>query len=460
MAAASPIQVTNFRELERWDVKYFTGHIVSKYPLVPLSKIVYEHNEKIRPAEYPDQIFKILGVNNTAGIFHAYDTLGKKIKQPYKKVSAGDFAYNPYRINVGSIGLVPEEHGDGYISPAYVVFDVDKTKVLPGILQFILKSDFFNKALRAATAGSVRMNLTYPLLKTLRIPVPPYEVQQHIVETLNRVNKEAFRLLNKSEKELLDISVQFYKALGLRKLKKSKLGRVFLFHWMKTERWGVEVCKQTVSKPDLSETKYPLVKLKDVITDLQNGWSPKCHNWRASNDEWGVLKVGAASYGIYDDTQNKALPKKLKPITEYEVKTGDLIISRANISRFVGACALVKKTRSRLMLCDKLFRVIWKKQSPILPEYLDEALKIPHLRWQIENNLTGASPTMKNISKPALLNLTFPLPSLSEQKMLMEEVEGRRIEASRQKDEAQRLIKKTEDDVRKMILGLRPVEGI
>jgi signal transduction histidine kinase len=42
----------------------------------------------------------------------------------------------------------------------------------------------------------------------------------------------------------------------------------------------------------------------------------------------------------------------------------------------------------------------------------------------------------------------------------MEEVEGRRIEASRQKDEAQRLIKKTEDDVRKMILGLRPVEGI
>lgn len=150
----------------------------------------------------------------------------------------------------------------------------------------------------------------------------------------------------------------------------------------------------------------------------------------------------------------------MKHRAEYEVKTGDLIISRANITRLVGACAIVKKTRSQLMLCDKLFRVIWKKHSPILPEYLDEVLKIPYLRWQIENNLTGASPTMKNISKPALLSLTFPLPSLPKQKKLIEEVEDRKNKAFRKKNEAQRLIRKTEEDVRKMILGLRPVEGI
>jgi len=199
MASASPIQVTNFRELERWDVKYFTGHIVSKYPLVLLSKIVYEHNKKIRPSEYPDQSFKILGVNNTSGIFHAYDTLGKKIKQPYKKVSTGDFAYNPYRINVGSIGLVPNEHGDGYISPAYVVFGVNKTKVLPKILLFILKSDFFNKSLRAATAGSVRMNLTYPLLQILKIPVPDINKQFKILKFWQTKEEVSSELVDKAE---------------------------------------------------------------------------------------------------------------------------------------------------------------------------------------------------------------------------------------------------------------------
>ena len=100
-------QSVNFSELLRWDVKYFWGQIKSKYPLVSLATFVRDHNEKVRPFEYPEDKFKILGVNNTNGIFHAYDAFGKDIKQPYKKVSTDDFAYNPYRINVGYIGRIP-----------------------------------------------------------------------------------------------------------------------------------------------------------------------------------------------------------------------------------------------------------------------------------------------------------------------------------------------------------------
>ncbi|MFH2043965.1 MAG: hypothetical protein ABIK92_02335 [Pseudomonadota bacterium] len=122
MSTAATPRYINFSELDRWDVKYFTGRIKSKYPLVSLSTFVREHNEKVRPFNFPDDTFKILGVNNIDGIFHAYDALGKGIKQPYKKVSAGDFAYNPYRINVGSIGWVPDKHDGAFISPAYVVF--------------------------------------------------------------------------------------------------------------------------------------------------------------------------------------------------------------------------------------------------------------------------------------------------------------------------------------------------
>jgi type I restriction enzyme, S subunit len=136
MGVAAP-RIISFTELERWDVKYFFGQIKSKYPLVSLAEFVTEHNEKIRPYHSPQETFKILGVNNTDGIFHAYDAQGKDIKQPYKKVSAGDFAYNPYRINVGSIGWVPLEHDGAYISPAYVVFSIDKTVVLPELFWFI-----------------------------------------------------------------------------------------------------------------------------------------------------------------------------------------------------------------------------------------------------------------------------------------------------------------------------------
>ncbi len=83
-----------YQELDRWDVKYFSGKINSKYQLRELKGIVFEHNEKVLLGNYPDSEFKILGVNNYGGIFHAYDTLGNEIKQPYKKVNGGDFAYS------------------------------------------------------------------------------------------------------------------------------------------------------------------------------------------------------------------------------------------------------------------------------------------------------------------------------------------------------------------------------
>lgn len=194
-----------------------------------------------------------------------------------------------------------------------------------------------------------------------------------------------------------------------------------------------------------------------MIDDLQNGWSPKCLTRPARPGEWGVLKVGAVSFGWFNEKQNKALPKNLKPRKQYEVKNGDLIISRANITQYVGACAFVRETRHNLMLCDKLFRVIWKKNSPVLPSYLNEILKISQVRWQIENNLTGASPTMKNISKPALMSLQFPLPSLNVQSELVEYIEKQRNKSKTLENEAEKRKEEMSKNIEQMILGTRPM---
>jgi len=453
-------QSVNFSELVRWDVKYFWGQIKSKFPLVSLATFVRDHNEKIRPYEYPEDTFKILGVNNTNGIFHAYDALGKDIKQPYKKVSADDFAYNPYRINVGSIGRVPPEHDGAFVSPAYVVFSVDKKVILPELFWFILKSDFFNQTLRAATAGSVRMNLTYPLFETLKIPVLPISVQKKIVEYWGKININAVADTASSEKLTNSTPNLLADEVGLTPLGKTHSKRAFTSTWCETGRWGVELAREKTRKPDLIESPFPIVSLSGVIEDMQNGWSPKCLTRTAKPEEWGVLKVGAVSFGWFDQNQNKALPSRLKPREQYEIIPGDFIISRANITQYVGACALVSQVCSKLMLCDKLFRIIWKNDSLILPEYLNEILKIPHLRWQIENKLTGASPTMKNISKPALMALQFPLPPLEIQLKIISVIEAKRNQSQVLLSEAIRNKKEAAIQVEKLILGTISVEDI
>src|SRR5690606_11096817 len=161
----------------------------------------------------------------------AYDALGKEINQPYRKVNAGDFAYNPYRINVGSIGWVPLEHDGAYISPAYVVFSVDSSVILPAVFWFILKSDFFNQTLRAANAGSVRMNLTYPLLETLKIPIPPLPIQQKIVAHWEAAQTKANDLLAQAEQLPEELEKQVLGTLGLKKKKKIAMPKVMVTNW-------------------------------------------------------------------------------------------------------------------------------------------------------------------------------------------------------------------------------------
>lgn len=118
----------------------------------------------------------------------------------------------------------------------------------------------------------------------------------------------------------------------------------------------------------------------------------------ASLDELGVLEVGAVSFGLFDDKQNKALPRSYLACPEFEVKAGDFLMSRANTRVLVGACAFVYRTCPRLMLSDKIFRFVFRQLLgvvPDYPDYLEQILKSPALRHQIELCASGTSPTIK-----------------------------------------------------------------
>ena len=105
------------------------------------------------------------------------------------------------------------------------------------------------------------------------------------------------------------------------------------------------------------------------------------------------------------------------------------------------------------MLCDKIFRAVWRPDSPVLPAYLDEVMKTPHLRQQIEASLTGASPTMKNISKPALMALRFPLPPLDVQQTLIGAIGQARVDALALRQQAKQLREQAKREIEAALLG-------
>ena len=149
-----------------------------------------------------------------------------------------------------------------------------------------------------------------------------------------------------------------------------------------------------------------------------------------------MLKVGAVSFGSFDERQNKALPVGLTADRRHEVRVGDFLMSRANTTELVGACAIVLKTRPKLLLSDKIFRFHFRGQ--VSPEWLDYVLKSPALREQISREASGTSPTMKNISKEKVLSLLVPPHSPDEQRDVVSKLRdlGSRVD-SLKKDQAE-----------------------
>lgn len=92
------------------------------YPIALLGDLIILNNEKIKPTDFQETEFTVLGVSNQAGVFINEKLKGEDIKQTYYKVYKNQFCYNPYRINVGSIGFCEFDIQNQIISGAYNVF--------------------------------------------------------------------------------------------------------------------------------------------------------------------------------------------------------------------------------------------------------------------------------------------------------------------------------------------------
>lgn len=102
----------------------------------------------------------------------------------YMVVSKNDFAYNPSRLNVGSIAYFKEE-GNGLISPMYVVFHADENKILAEYLYIVIKSEFVRNKIDALKEVGARFRFDFNRWDLIKIPIPSLEEQTRIVGILD-----------------------------------------------------------------------------------------------------------------------------------------------------------------------------------------------------------------------------------------------------------------------------------
>ena len=132
----------------------------------------------------------VMGVIKGAGLTQMRDRVrGKGDLTRYKIVPPDAFAYNPMRLNIGSIA----HNGLGrpvLVSPDYVVFRCRTGVSLPGYINQFRRSSFWASFMKRAGAGSVRVRIYFSDLARLRVPAPNVDEQSRIASTLNSADLE------------------------------------------------------------------------------------------------------------------------------------------------------------------------------------------------------------------------------------------------------------------------------
>ena len=161
---------------------------------VPLGKFVKEYSVRNKGNED----IPVYSVTNSQGFCTEY--FGKEVasqdKTTYKIVPKGYFAYNPSRINVGSVDWQRVEERV-IVSPLYNVFSVSD-QIDRQYLYYFLRSDIGRQMIKAKASGSVRDNLKLDMLKEMTIPDMPVGEQKFCASVLDELQ----RLIQLRQKEL------------------------------------------------------------------------------------------------------------------------------------------------------------------------------------------------------------------------------------------------------------------
>lgn len=244
-----------------------------------------------------DENISVYSVTNTKGFCKDYfgKEVASKDKTTYKIVPYGYFAYNPSRINVGSVDWQRKEK-KVIVSPLYNVFSVSPN-LERQYLYYYLKSDFVLQRIKAVATGSVRDNLKLSMLYEFPIELPKLENQRKIVKILDKVSD----VIEKKEQELKQLNT----------LVKSRFAEMF-------------------GNPLNGTAKYPIHQVGEVA----NSVDPQPSHRTPPVEEDGVpyVSIKDCDYktGKIDfEGARKVSPKVLEEhLNRYTLHEGDFVIGK------------------------------------------------------------------------------------------------------------------------------------
>jgi len=153
---------------------------------VSIGSLISKVTEKRKNNTSINQVFV---VSNTLGLVKAEEyrenTVHSEDTSNYTIVKPNSFAYNPSRLNIGSIAL-NNTSITGLVSPMYVVFSVNEDIILPQYMELLIKTQFIIGKINAFKEEGARFRFDFSRWNWIIIPLPPIEIQKEIINVLSK----------------------------------------------------------------------------------------------------------------------------------------------------------------------------------------------------------------------------------------------------------------------------------
>lgn len=286
---------------------------------------------------------------------------------------------------MGKVAIVPKDIKKGLINQALL-----KLTPAPNLSIFFLKqymeSKEFQLALSNETHGAAIKNVaSVGILKNLKIKLPPLEEQQRIAAILDKTE------LIKSKREL-----------AIEKLDE-------LAQSIFVDMFGDLVTNLK---------NFDVIELSEIC-DLQNGFAFKSDDYIDSSNILNCRMSNIRPNGEFNILYHpKYLPNHYADkYSSFLLNDGDVIIAMTDMAgepKILGVPTIVDTQGYKLLLNQRVGKLIFKNQQPLSIKYLKYALSQPYVKQYYRKFASGG--VQINLGKKDLLSVKILLPSYANQK--------------------------------------------
>ncbi len=375
------------------------------------SVATYINGRGFKKTEWEDSGLPIIRIQNLNKDAAPYNYTRKHFEERYK-VRAGDLLF----AWAASLGTYIWEGQDAWLNQHIFRIEpkefCDKTYLYYTLKKII--AELYSK-----THGSGMVHVTKGRFEATQIPLPPIEIQHLIVSKI----EELFSELNKGIEALKTAQQQL------------KTYRQAVLKWAFEGR----LTNENVKEGELPKG-WRVVKMGQVIEKPKYGTSKKC-DYKTTGI--GVLRIPNIHAGVVDSLDLKFAKFDKEEIKAYNLVAGDILTIRSNGSvDLVGKSALITNKDEGLLYAGYLIRLRSIK-TEIDPKYLINVLSSAELRTQIEGKAKSSS-GVNNINTEELCSLTFALPSIDEQRIVVQEIESRLSVADKMEESINKRLQEAE----------------